>query len=69
MILLETGEIRWGERVTSIVRWEVWFQTVKGMHPTLGEALEMAALADMPADLIRAIPVAIGEDGAVEPRG
>lgn len=57
MILLETSEVN-GQ---PILRWEVWFRTIRGLHQTLDEAREHAVLTEMPFDLIRPTPVAVAE--------
>lgn len=49
-----------------VVRWEVWFRTLRGLHTTLAEALMNAAETDMPPELIRPVTVAIAENGHYE---
>jgi hypothetical protein len=67
MIYLDRSIMELGGGEVRIVRWAVWFLTMRGYHPTLAEALKHAEETDMPPELIRPVPVAIGENGAWEP--
>lgn len=49
-----------------IVKWEVWFRTMHGLHTTREEALIWAAAEELDPMIIRAVPVAIAEDGTYE---
>lgn len=59
MINMETQEMD-GKPIGS---WQVWFRTLLGLHKTLTEAQEAAVACDMPFYAIRAVPVALSEDG------
>jgi len=49
-----------------IVRWEVWWRTVVGLHKKLDDALTAAILEEMPPMMIKAVPVAVADDGDYE---
>lgn len=61
------GTLDQGNGEKPIVKWAVWFWTMKGYHPTLQDALKAAAEIEMPPEMIRPVPVAITEDTSWEP--
>lgn len=68
MIDIERREIRNQGKIVRLVRWEVWFWTMEGLWNDLDSALASAIRIEFPVEMIRTIPVAIGEDGSYEPR-
>lgn len=50
-----------GDKAEIVQRWEVWFSTPKGLVVKLTDAYKMCAELDWPLDVIRPVPVAIGE--------
>lgn len=44
-----------------ILRFEVWFRTIQGLHKTLDDALTWAAAEELPAHMIQAVPVAVAD--------
>lgn len=67
MIYMDKQTMQLGGGESPIVRWEVWFLTMRGYHPTIEEALKNAEETEMPVELIRPVPVAIASNGAWEP--
>lgn len=68
MIYMEQGElgvIEMDGKTFPILRWEVWFQTIMGLHKTLPDALIHASNHDMPPEIIRPVTVAVA-DGMYE---
>ena len=60
MINLQTGEMWVGDKNDSLRKWEVWFVTAEGTHPTLDEALKSCEKIGQPVWSIKPIPVALG---------
>ena len=50
----------------AIKRFDVYFRTIRGLHTSIQEALQDAEEVGFPAEMIRAVPVAIDEDGHFE---
>lgn len=61
------GSMQLGGGEIPIVRWEVWWVTMRGHHKTLAEALVHAEETEMPPEMIRPVPVAIGPNDEWEP--
>lgn len=67
MVSLEAGIIVLGDKKEKIVKFEVWFLTQVGLHPTLAEALSTCReLGVNPIFELVSVPVAIGEGTLVE---
>lgn len=46
----------------SIIRWEVWFISIKGLYKDVDDAVQVAVQNDFdPALIVRPVSVAIGE--------
>lgn len=52
--------------VTPIKTFEVWWQTPNGLFTDLDEARGWCVAKDMPLEVIRPVPVAIGENAYYE---
>lgn len=68
MIDLKNNDLIRDGQVNKIVKWEVWWRTIRGLHTTLPEALRNAEETDMPPEMVRAVVVAIDEHGHYEER-
>ena len=62
MVNLETEELN----EQPIKKFEVWWRTPMGLHNSLDVARIIAESVGMPIYMIRAVPVALTEDGTYE---
>lgn len=49
-----------------ITQWVVWFRTYEGLFKTPEEAAESASRTELPPELIKAVPVALDDNGNYE---
>ena len=61
MVDLESNTVKTMGKTEKIIRWEVWFWTIKGLFPSLEAAIESAREIDFPVEMVKPVPVAIGE--------
>lgn len=67
MVDLERGEIILGEKVVKIKKFEVWWFSPLGLHPTYHDAKDKMKAQDIPINMVlKPIPTAVGEGDVYE---